>query len=627
MVFEDSRSPSRHGSSSGSAGARRARSLLLIGLLCLGAETATAWVALPVAAANLPPNGVIDSLVSNSTIYAGQALNLLSTVSDPDNNLPISVLWNLGGGAPNQVVEDPGPVLFKTAGTYTITLTATDALGLPDPTPDARLVTVLPAPAGQPADEVHWTITGQTSVSFDWRGFDTTVRYGLTSSYGAAATGITPTPIPFSSPGPFYEAKISGLAENKLYHYSIGNGPDHTFRTPPPRGSSNFTVCAEADVGDGVTFWRMPPVQADIAAGLPAFTLVGGDLTYANDFGQATVDQHFNDVMVWSRDAAYMPSWGNHDWDVGDDLRNYKGRFDLPNAHASPGSPAVSCCGEDWYWFDYGNARFINYPEPFTGAWPDWATQVAPIMDQAQADPAISFIVTFGHRPAYSSGVHPGNVVIQGILDQLGSTHSKYVLNLNGHSHDYESSYPQSGVTHVTVGNGGAGLEAATGGCLWPGGCPPPAWSRFRAMHHGSLRLHFTPTGIEGEEVCGPAGGTLANPNDITCTEGYIIDVFTIGTPGLAAGPPIAEGFGLIGAAPNPATNGLDVTFSLAERGWATLEVLDVAGRRVHHRDLGPGPGRQTIRLAREIFPSSGLFYIRLRQSGRIAATKVAVMH
>jgi len=181
-------------------------------------------------------------------------------------------------------------------------------------------------------------------------------------------------------------------------------------------------------------------------------------------------------------------------------------------------------------------------------------------------------------------------------------------------------------VTHVTVGTGGSGLEAAPGSCLWAGGCPRPSWSAFRAMHHGSLRLHFTPTGIEGEEVCGPAGGTVANPNDISCIEGYIIDVFTIGAPGLAAGPPTPQGFRLIAAAPNPATNGLDVTFSLTERGWATLEVLDVAGRRVHQRDLGPGPGQQTIRLSRDIFPSSGLFYIRLHQSGRIVTTKVAVM-
>ena len=80
--------------------------------------------------------------------------------------------------------------------------------------------------------------------------------------------------------------------------------------------------------------------------------------------------------MVWSRRAAYMPVWGNHEWDDPrrDDLRNYKGRFALPHAAASPGAPAAGCCGEDWYWFDYGAVRFIIYPEPYTqDTWADWA--------------------------------------------------------------------------------------------------------------------------------------------------------------------------------------------------------------------------------------------------------------
>ena len=34
--------------------------------------------------------------------------------------------------------------------------------------------------------------------------------------------------------------------------------------------------------------------------------------------GQAAVDRHFDDVMAWSRTAAYMPAWGNHEWDEPD---------------------------------------------------------------------------------------------------------------------------------------------------------------------------------------------------------------------------------------------------------------------------------------------------------------------
>ncbi|MBI3607787.1 MAG: PKD domain-containing protein [Nitrospirae bacterium] len=489
----------------------------------------TASATTAVTATNQAPNGVINDPAGNVAIAAGQSVSFAGTGTDPDNHLPLTYQWDFGGGAPNQTVEDPGSVVFATPGTYTVTFTVTDALGLSDPTPDNRVVTV--SSVVVPVDEIHWTLTGQTSVTFDWRGSDNTIRYGLTSGYGQTVTAQTPDPLPFSSSGPFWEAKITGLAENTVYHYSIGGGSDHTFHTPLPRGASGFTVYVEGDIGDTGSYWRMGVVQSEIAADPPAFVLPIGDLTYGNAHGQSHVDQHFNDVMLWSLDAAYMPAWGNHEWDeVTDDLRNYKGRFDLPNPQVSPGSPAVGCCGEDWYWFDYGNVRFIAYPEPWDrpATWADWNTKATVLMDAAQADPSIAFIVTFGHRPAYSSGHHPGESKLKAFLDALGANHGKYVLNLNAHSHNYERTFPQSGVVHVTTGGGGSGLEEdPVGTCLWKGGCPPPSWSAFRAMHHGPLKLRFTAVAIEGQAICGPSSSASV-PNDVTCAEGSVMDSFVI---------------------------------------------------------------------------------------------------
>jgi hypothetical protein len=236
-----------------------------------------------------------------------------------------------------------------------------------------------------------------------------------------------------------------------------------------------------------------------------------------------------------------MPAWGNHEWDIpnSDDLRNYKGRFDFPNPQTSPGSPAVSCCGEDWYYFDYGNTRFISYPEPWSGALSDWNTKAKAIMDAAQADSSIAFIVTYGHRPAYSSGHHPGESTLKSYLDGLGATHSKYVLNLNGHSHDYERTLPQSHVVHITAGVGGSGLEQ-DGSCLWLI-CTKPSWSAKRFMHQGVVKLTFGASSIQGAFICGPAGG---GTNDITCSQGQAIDTFSIGgsgptpTPGSSTATP-----------------------------------------------------------------------------------------
>jgi hypothetical protein len=365
-----------------------------------------------------------------------------------------------------------------------------------------------------PAREVHYTITGPRSVAFAWVGGGGSIRYGRTRRYGTSARAHPPRPLPFSSPGPFREARLGDLKPASTYHYSIGRGPDHTFSTTP---RAPFTFDVEADVGDSGSFDGVRPTQHQIAGDRPAFVLVPGDLTYANDDGQRAVDRHFNDVMAWSQTAAYMPAWGNHEWDEqSDDLRNYKGRFAIPHPHGSPGAPGRNCCGEDWGWFDAGGVRFISYPEPYSDAtWRAWRSQADRVMAAAQSDRRINFIVTFGHRPAYSSGYHEGDSSLAAILNSFGDRYSKYVLNLNGHSHDYERFEPIHHVVHVTAGGGGAELEP------WSRSDPRTA---FRALHLEHLRLAVGPTRIRLQAVCGPP----SSEDDYKCRQGNVIDSYTI---------------------------------------------------------------------------------------------------
>jgi hypothetical protein len=364
--------------------------------------------------------------------------------------------------------------------------------------------------AASRADEIHYTYTGPRSVAIDWRGGGATIRFGRTRRYGRSAVGSTPSPRPFSSPGPFFEARLAGLARATTYHYSIAGGPDHTFATAPT-GPFRFDV--EADVGAVSDFHELATTQQQVARDRPAFVLVPGDLTYGNDEGQASVDRHFDDVMAWSTRAAYMPAWGNHEWDKSsDDLRNYKGRFDIPHGAASPGAPSAGCCGEDWGWFDAGGVRFISYPEPYTDAtWPDWQAKAARVMAAAQASPAIHFIVTFGHRPAYSTGYHPGETELASILDGFGDRFSKYVLNINGHSHDYERYRPIHGVVHITAGDSGS-LETP-----WSGTDPRTA---KRAMHLGHLRVQVSATALTVQMVCGAA----SSDDQTSCPQGSVFD-------------------------------------------------------------------------------------------------------
>ena len=374
------------------------------------------------------------------------------------------------------------------------------------------------------ADEIHWTLTGQTSVTFDWRGTATEhfITYGLApGALDSKVIANTPSPLPTSSSGPFWEAKLTGLQENTLYYYAIGGGPEHTFITPPPRGSSDFLVYAVGDIGSSLSYSRVVPVHSIIGDvygnGFPDFALLVGDLSYGDINTAADVDQHFNDVMVWSRDAAYMPAWGNHEWNTSttlpDHLNNYEGRFDFANSQTSPGTADIigNGPGEDWYWFDYGNVRFIGYPEPYSGALSDWNGKARLLMDEAQADPAIRYIVTFGHRPAYAES--SASSTLKTILDGLGDGHGKYVLNLCGHDHSYERSSPQHGVVHVVVGTGHSSPSTFS--------TTQPSWSAFRAKQPGALKLRFTDAGITGEFICAPA-------SSLCPAAGFVKDSFAL---------------------------------------------------------------------------------------------------
>ena len=63
----------------------------------------------------------------------------------------------------------------------------------------AVFCTLSPLGAAQGADEIHWTFTGQTSVTFDWRGTaaEDFVRYGTAPGvYTDTVTAATPSPTP-----------------------------------------------------------------------------------------------------------------------------------------------------------------------------------------------------------------------------------------------------------------------------------------------------------------------------------------------------------------------------------------------------------------------------------------------
>jgi hypothetical protein len=86
--------------------------------------------------------------------------------------------------------------------------------------------------------------------------------------------------------------------------------------------------------------------------------------------------------------------------------------------------------------------------------------------------------------------------------------------------------------------------------------------------------------------------------------------------------------FAFFGARPNPATQNLVLSFSLATRSPARLELIDVAGRRVFSRDLnGLGAGPQVLDLGSSDVFRAGVYWIRITQDGRRITGKAAIVH
>jgi len=92
--------------------------------------------------ANQPPVGTISAPTSDLVINPGDTITVEGMATDPDANEPITYLWEFDGIAPDSTMQNPGDIIYPDPGTYTIRLTATDSLGLVDPNPPTRVITV-----------------------------------------------------------------------------------------------------------------------------------------------------------------------------------------------------------------------------------------------------------------------------------------------------------------------------------------------------------------------------------------------------------------------------------------------------------------------------------------------------
>ena len=192
----------------------------------------------------------------------------------------------------------------------------------------------------------------------------------------------------------------------------------------------------------------------------------------------------------------------------------------MPNAQASPGAPAavlrqrlglVRCrrrCGSS-------PTRSRRRATPGATGRPrpirSWRSP-GRLEHQATSSPTATGRPT---PPATTPGETPARVDPERIRRPV----QKYILNLNGHSHDYERFQPIHGVTHITAGGGGAGSRV-------PGRAPTRTRPSVPCTS-SHLRVDVTSSGLRVDAVCGPA----TSQDDTTCPQGSVLDSYTSAPP------------------------------------------------------------------------------------------------
>lgn len=154
------------------------------------------------------PNAVILKPFQDISIQRGESVSFEGLAVGAGVVAPIAYLWDFGGAAPNSTIQNPGSIQFNTPGSYVIKLSASDNLGIPDPTPALRTITVtdpnLPT-ASAPIPQIISPSSINSTV---------TINVGESLFFVGTATDT------LGSSSFFYEWSFSGAAPNMF-----GNAP------------------------------------------------------------------------------------------------------------------------------------------------------------------------------------------------------------------------------------------------------------------------------------------------------------------------------------------------------------------------------------------------------------------
>ncbi len=263
---------------------------------------------------NRAPAGQVISPSADQTIQVGTSINFAALATDQDGTLSFSYEWDFGSAAPKVILQNPGTVEFKQAGTYKVTLRVKDALGMYDPTPEIRVVTVQSGTNTNQAPEsiisspaTDLTVSTGESLNFMGTGLDAD---GGVISYQWSAPGLNiPSAnasnagsVSFNQPGAYVVSLVTtdsrGVFDPTPETRTI-TVRDLSVNNPAPNGqimSPTVDQVQNVNVGSALSF---SGTATDANGGAPI---------YYWDFDGATADvmnQQSPGNVVFSRPGTY----------------------------------------------------------------------------------------------------------------------------------------------------------------------------------------------------------------------------------------------------------------------------------------------------------------------------------
>jgi hypothetical protein len=283
----------------------------------------------------------------------------------------------------------------------------------------------------------------QMRVFWQWTANSAfTVQWGSGTSYGSSASVSAQ-----DTTNHLYQYDISGLTPGSKYYYRVVTGAQcasGSFNTAPAASSTSIKFFAYGDTRTNGSTHNSVAGQVDAAfaadPALQSLNINVGDWV-SGDSESAWTSEYFNTAYtnVRKQDAniADIGVRGNHESGA-----TYWKRY-WPEPFQSGGL----------YWsFDYGPMHVVMLDQ-YTSYTPGSAQYNWLKADLAASTKTWKFVVY--HEPGWSaSGGHANNTTVQQDLQPLFVQYGVSVV-FNGHNHYYARA-SVSGVTHLTLGGGGA---------------------------------------------------------------------------------------------------------------------------------------------------------------------------